>query len=175
MRQKVKGLEALLSWLPNAFSATLEPNQVLSDLVLHWMLSAINDEYPDQVAISDIKMKIANLDESITTADKGVGSGDVYEKGMVYAPFGIILQLLPPPLILLDTIKNFLAIRDRRIPGDKAIVYSYTTPFRKGSRSIESLAQVTPVRYPSKTYAAFEAWRAYLVNTNGVSDQSNGH
>ncbi|KAF1345567.1 hypothetical protein BDV97DRAFT_379420 [Delphinella strobiligena] len=174
LRQHAPGLEGLLSILPNMLSGTLKPNEVLSDLVLRWQLMSINIEYPEQTVIKDIASQIDALDESIKTVDKGIGSGDVYSKAIVYAPFGAILSLLPTPGFLTDTVKLFLAIRDRRIPNDKAHVYPYDEPYDGGWPSIGHLAGVTRKRYPSKTYRSFETWRAYFSPSMPSRKEING-
>lgn len=167
LRQNVKGLERWLSFIPNALSKTLEPNEVLSDLVLQWMLLAIQREFPDQTAIQDIDEGIASLDEEIRAVNKGVGSGDVYSNSAEYAPFGKILGMFRTPLIVTNTVKVLLAIRDRRIPDDKAIIYPYEKPYGRGAQPISELAEITHERYPSRTFQSFRDWRAYLINANG--------
>lgn len=162
LRQRVHGIEWLLSFIPNMFSGTLRPNEVLSDLVLQWMLQGIRTTYPDQTSIKNIDRHIDELEMSIKTVKNGVGSGDIYENGTAYAPFGLILNLFPVPGVVTDTVKVLLAIRDRRIPDDKAQVYNYHAPYSADSACIADLAQITPKRYPSKTYCAFKEWRAYF-------------
>lgn len=162
--QKVHGLKELSFLIPNLLSGTLEPNEVLSDLVLQFMLTGIRKTDPEQTFIRSIEKHISDLTLSIETARNGVGSGDVYSqsKWVVYAPFGRLLALFPTPSIITETISVLLAIRDRRIPDLQAEVYRYYAPYRKGSKSIAELAKLTPERYPSKTYLAYREWRAYF-------------
>lgn len=181
LRQRAVDIpERLLSIIPNIFSGTLEPNHVLSDLVLRWMLQAINHEFPDQTAIGDIQYKISDLKTSIQKVSQGVGSGDVYnpEKSLLYAPFGRILGRLPQPKAVYDAIRLLLALRDRRIPDEGAHVYDYEAPFENCKKSIAELGQVTKVRYPSRTYESWKAWSSYFdvkddpVFRNGIVNGS---
>ncbi|KAL1305241.1 hypothetical protein AAFC00_002156 [Neodothiora populina] len=173
LRQRVHGLEAWLSVIPNALSKTLEPNEVLSDLVLSWMLQSIKKTFPLQHAIEDIDTEISALDISIAKVDKGVGSGDVYSKPLAYAPFGLLLSAFNTPAVLSDTARVLLALRDRRIPDDKAIVYPYHKPYGEQRTSIEKLAKLTPERYPSKTFSAFKEWQKYF-GVASKQDRTNG-
>jgi hypothetical protein len=165
LRSKAVDLsERLLVLIPNLFSGTLEPNAVLSDVVLRWMLEAINHEMPTQTAILDIDTKIAKLELQIKSGKDSIGSGDVYspQKSLLYAPFGKIISLLPQPKAVYDAISVLMAIRDRRIPDEGAHVFPYKDSFEGGKKSIEELGQVTKERYPSRTYESWKAWSAYF-------------
>lgn len=175
LRQNASGVEYWLSLIPNRLSGTLDPNEVLSDLVLRWMLQSIASEYPHQTVITTIKAEIHGLDDSIKTVQRGTGSGDVYEKWEPYIPFGSILSHIPVPGLLTETIKLLLAIRDRRIPDDKAVIYPYKQPYSESSPPISKLGRVTSQRYPSRTEEVFEAWRAYFPLVDASKKRVNGN
>lgn len=163
-RRAVDPLERVLSVIPNLFSGTLEPNDVLADVVLRWMLQAIDNEMPTQTAIPDIQTQIAKLEQQIKSGQDSVGSGDVYspQKSLLYAPFGRIISILPQPRIIYDTIAVLMALRDRRIPDEGAHVFPFEEHFEGGKKSIKELGQVTKERYPSRTYESWQAWSAYF-------------
>jgi len=171
LRQNATGLEKLLSVIPNALSATLEPNKVLADLVLLWMLQSINNEYPNQQAIPDIATEMAALDEAIQAPNPDVGSGDVYDRGIPYLPFGLLFSWAPVPAFVTDAVKVLLAVRDRRIPDDRAKIYAFKERYHESSPSIAKIGKVTDERYPSRTYQAFEAWSGYLTVAGGSAQR----
>jgi hypothetical protein len=160
----VNPLERILSLLPNLLSGTLEPNHVLADVVLRWMLQAINEEMPAQTAILDIESKISSLENKIKSSTENVGSGDVYtpQKSLLYAPFGKILSRLPQPPSIYDAISVLMALRDRRIPDEGAHVFPFEDGFEGDKRSISELGKVTKERYPSRTYESWQAWSSYF-------------
>lgn len=164
LRQNAKDpLERLLSFMPNMLSSTVEPNQVISDLVLKWMLQAITAEYKSQNVIKDIQKKIVALDSNILSRRNGVGSGDVYDNPLWYAPFGWMVspmvKIFFPTWI--ETAKLILAIRDRRIPGGSAIVYPYDKVYSSlHPHSISQLAGIDSKRYMSATCESFKCWRS---------------
>jgi hypothetical protein len=177
LRQHAPGIEYWLSLIPNALSGTLEPNNVLSDLVLKWMLEAIQNEYRTQTVIHKIDVELRNLDHSIKTVKNGVGSGDIYEKGLPYIPFGSVITLILPAFVKKDlnsALEVLLAVRDRRIPDDKAVIYPYQEPYARGSPSIFQLGNVTEERYPSRTYQSFEAWVQYFISSHSRTGHVNG-
>jgi len=174
LRQNATGLEKLLSIIPSALSATLEPNKVLSDLVLLWMLQSINNEHPAQQVIPDMAKEMLALDEAIQAPDPAVGSGDVYDKGLPYLPFGLLFSWAPVPAFITDAVKVLLAVRDRRIPDDQAKIYRFKERYNDSSPSIAKIGRVTDERYPSRTYQAFEAWSRYLTATGSAQGKVNG-
>ncbi|KAI5194053.1 hypothetical protein E4T39_08810 [Aureobasidium subglaciale] len=163
-RRAVDPLERLLSVIPNLLSGTLEPNDVLADVVLRWMLQAINVEMPTQTAIRGIETHIERLELRIKSGADSTGSGDVYspQKSLLYAPFGRIISLLPQPRVVYDAIAVLMALRDRRIPDEGAHVFPFEESFEGGKKSIKELGRVTKARYPSRTYESWQAWSAYF-------------
>ncbi|KAK7224038.1 hypothetical protein V2G26_012041 [Clonostachys chloroleuca] len=86
-RQKFKFFRAGTSAKPlNLFSGTVQPNTVLSDLVLKWMLESIQREDPDHLVIPDIDEKIREVVGRIRRGEN-VGSGDVYNDLLQYISF----------------------------------------------------------------------------------------
>lgn len=163
-RRAVDPFERLLVILPNLLSGTLEPNHVLADVVLRWMLQSIDHEMPSQTAIPDIKFQIEKLERDIKNRSQGVGSGDVYspQKSLLYVPFGRVLSRLPQPTAVYDAISVLMALRDRRIPDEGAHVFDYESSFEGGKRSVAELGKVTKERYPSRAFESWKAWSAYF-------------
>ncbi|KAL7892799.1 hypothetical protein HDV63DRAFT_408807 [Trichoderma sp. SZMC 28014] len=159
-------LERLLarwSWA----SKVIEPNQVLSDLVLKWMLEAIkaNDPKGQVIPTKRVDEEIAAADQRMVSDNRQIGDGDVYKNIVAYAPFGSAIVGLLTGLFGTRWQTNqiyqlFFALRDRLIADPDAHVYKYldTDASIVGSENqrIEELAEVTPARYPSQTY---QAWR----------------
>jgi hypothetical protein len=159
-------LERLLarwSWA----SKVIEPNEVLSDLVLKWMLEAIQEHDPKGQVISTERIgeEIAAADQRMVSDNRQVGDGDVYRNIVAYAPFGSAIVGLLTGLFGTRWQTNqlyqlFFALRDRLIADPNAHVYRYLEVDASiaGSKyqRVEELAEVTPARYPSQTY---QAWR----------------
>ncbi|KAG0096280.1 hypothetical protein BGZ93_004796 [Podila epicladia] len=70
----------------------IEPNEVLADLVLKWMLESIKTEDPYGNVIPNVDMKIGLL---ITKIKNGTntGSGDVYDNILWYGPGGKLFEV----------------------------------------------------------------------------------
>ncbi|KAH6676321.1 hypothetical protein B0J14DRAFT_625667 [Halenospora varia] len=159
---------ARLGWV----SKVIEPNEVLSDLVLRWMLESIGAHDEEFLIVPERDNKIERLGASIVSGTSNTGSGDVYNRIVEYAPFGTLL------LKIWRTISGnrsqfnaiyelLLARRDRHIPDDDAVVYDYTIPDPglTTPTPIQILARIDPLtgnrvldetkRYPSMTR---EAW-----------------
>lgn len=170
-------LERLLarwSWA----SKVIEPNQVLSDLVLKWMLEAIKTNDPDGQVISTEKIdeEIAAADQRMVSDDRQIGDGDVYRNIVAYAPFGsaivgFMTELFGTRWQTNQIFQLFFALRDRLIADPDAHVYRYldTDASIVGSenRRVEELAEVTPARYPSQTYQAWRLKRRLLGHEDG--------
>lgn len=145
-------VEKMLGALPDKLAHTIYPNEVLSDLVLRWMLEAIQLHDLDNLLIHDIQTKIndatARIASPKSTQPTGpTGSGDVYGNMLPYMPGGDVWTTLShigakaasvldravpqlgeniQDLLGVRTIlKILLATRDRRIPGGEADVYQY--------------------------------------------------
>ena len=142
-------IEKVLGALPDQLSRTIYPNQVLSDLVLKWMLEAVQTTASTSPPIiADIQRKIDTISARLVSPDRSTtGSGDIYGSPLVYGPSGILfssiqkfgskaIELLNHVFPQLgDNIQDLLGIktilriltatRDRRIPGVGAKVYAY--------------------------------------------------
>ncbi|KAL7922810.1 hypothetical protein ACQKWADRAFT_291491 [Trichoderma austrokoningii] len=159
-------LEQLLArW--NWASKVIEPNEVLSDLVLKWMLEAIkvNDPSGQVISTNRVDEEITAADQRIVSDNRQIGDGNVYRNIVAYAPFGSAIVGLLTGLFGTRWQTNqiyqlFFALRDRLIADPDARVYRYldTDASIVGSENqrIEELAEITPARYPSQTY---QAWR----------------
>lgn len=147
-------------------SKVIEPNEVLSDLVLKWMLEAVraNDPNGQVILTSEVEEEVLAADERMVSPNRQIGDGDVYQNIVTYAPFGTsILKLLT---MLFGTrwrtnqiYQLFFALRDRLVADLDSQVYNYkvvddTIPTTKGL-TIGQLAGIERSRYPSQTY---EAW-----------------
>ena len=165
-------LEQLLAKLKWA-SKVIEPNYVLSDLVLKWMLEAISNHDPFGNIIPNIKTHITEIESSIVSPNRQIGDGDVYNHILDYAPFGSVIlaelrRILGTRGRVDDLYQLFFALRDRHIPEDNAVVYNYRVvdPDISMNQTIQQLADIQNLtlndnedegkRYPSKAY---EAWR----------------
>ncbi|KAL7944253.1 hypothetical protein V8C42DRAFT_84898 [Trichoderma barbatum] len=165
-------LERLLarwSWA----SKVIEPNEVLSDLVLKWMLEAVKTNDPSGQVISTEK-----IDEEITAADRRIvsdnrqtGDGDVYKNIVAYAPFGsaivgLLTRFFGTGWQMNQIYQLFFAQRDRLIADLDSRVYEYVDADASilGSKgqTIRELAEVTTQRYPSRTYEAWNLNRKLL-------------
>ncbi|KAL6411730.1 hypothetical protein AUP68_04104 [Ilyonectria robusta] len=158
----------------NLLSGTVQPNTVLSDLVLKWMLESIQHEDPDGLVIPDINEEIQAVIDRIRRG-KDVGSGDVYGHLLQYIPFGYVVRggyfmvggFLPSVarkfgetvqgLVGVKYIKDILVgCKPRCILRGTEDVYHYKDPDPSlGGLSIRDLAQLTGGRYPSTTYEEF--------------------
>ncbi|KAL9488055.1 hypothetical protein ACSS6W_000332 [Trichoderma asperelloides] len=159
-------LERLLArW--NWASKVIEPNQVLSDLVLKWMLEAIkmNDPSGQVISTERVDEEITAADQRMVSDNRQIGDGDVYRNIVAYAPFGSAIVGLLTGLFGTRWQTNqlyqlFFALRDRLIADPGAHVYKYmdadASIVGSENQRIEELAEVTPARYPSQTY---QAWR----------------
>ncbi|KAG0084497.1 hypothetical protein BGZ92_009827 [Podila epicladia] len=79
-------------WVLRLLEKVIEPNEVLADLVLKWMLESIKTEDPYDNVIPNIDMKIGLL---ITKLKNGTntGSGDVYDNILWYGPGGKLFEV----------------------------------------------------------------------------------
>lgn len=148
-------VEKVLGALPAKLSETVKPNEVLSDVVLRWMLEAVvaterNDSRIESI-VPDITKVVQRISERIGAPAwaraPDHSSGDIYGNVLEYAPAGnlfvplfkfgstavsLLNKIFPK---LGDNIQDLLGIkvllriltatRDRRIPGDAADVYPY--------------------------------------------------
>ena len=174
-----QGIGGVVSKLLNLLGNTIEPNHVLSDLVLKWMLESVHQNDPHGSLIQDIARRRDELQNRIQAAARR-GSGDVYDDPKKYIPFGrliglankvsgalgrIILSLLGVQSIL----NILLAVMDRRVPDNHAHMYSYKVEEPAlGDNTVEVLAELNRTRYPSRTYESFQLYRL----AGGLIDQA---
>ncbi|KAH6887047.1 hypothetical protein B0T10DRAFT_515996 [Thelonectria olida] len=145
----------------------IEPNEVLSDLVLKWMLEAIrkNDPSGQVITTTRVDQEIAAAKRKISSPSRRTGHGDVYKNIIEYGPFGkaivgILTTLSGDRWRTNQIYQLFFALRDRLIADPNARVYDYmeadaSIPEAHGL-TVEQLAGIDRARYPSQTY---QAWR----------------
>ncbi|KAF9215853.1 hypothetical protein BGZ59_000087, partial [Podila verticillata] len=149
-------IQKSIAWALRPLGKVIEPNDVLADLVLKWMLESIKTENPDNNVILNIDAKIRRLIANISNASK-TGSGDVYDRILEY---GTALQNFFDLRLIYGTIA---ATRDRRIGDYNAEVTRYDIPnITYGNQTIETLARITNKRYPSDTFENFLEYAAAL-------------
>lgn len=163
-----ENLLASLGWV----SKVIEPNHVLSDLVLKWMLESIKKHDIESLIIPKRDEEILRLRARIVSESRKIGDGDVYNRIVDYAPFmgfglGIIRKIQGPGGKVNAIWELLFATRDRHIPDNEAKVYNYKVfdPDISSDISIQALARIEELtgdreedekkRYPS---SAFEAW-----------------
>ncbi|RFU76515.1 hypothetical protein TARUN_5719 [Trichoderma arundinaceum] len=160
---RLERLLARWSWA----SRVIEPNEVLSDLVLKWMLESIRTNDPSGQVISTerIQQEITEACRRMVANERQTGDGDVYKNAAEYAPFGSAIVGLLTGLFGTRWQTNqlyqlFFAQRDRFIADPDSQVYSFMnvdpTIIGAQGQTIQELARVTTPRYPSKTY---QMWR----------------
>jgi hypothetical protein len=191
LRAGVNTVERVLFYIPNLLSNTIHPNEVLSDLVLKWMLENIKTEGgsgTDNAVIKDIDGVIEQIKEEIKIVNNNrVGDGDVYGNLLKYAPFGKLKPLLGSAVWLankvlpakaeIDTLEGILFnLRDRRVPGPGPVntstnntVYTSWCDYTVGDPNLDNLAQIT-TRYPSKT---LQTYLLYMEGRSGGSEVSS--
>ncbi|KAJ6079218.1 hypothetical protein N7467_008971 [Penicillium canescens] len=148
-------------------SKVIEPNKVLSDFALRWMLLAIRTHNPtghDQI-IRNIDQHIARVTEKIRAPDRSpryTGDGDVYGHVVDYAPFGSIILSIYRAINgnrgrVSELYQLFFARRDRLIPEDDANVYDFQSFDLEISENetVKELADVNERRYPSRSYLSW--------------------
>lgn len=176
-------IQRSIAWAFRPLEKVIEPNEVLADLVLKWMLESIKAEDPYGNVMLNVDMEIGKLISNIKNGTN-TGSGDVYDNILWYGPGGKLLEagtktaanivnhLNRLPLGNLGTaIQDFFdlrlfigtiaATRDRRIGDYKAVVTKYDEASDSiGDQSIKTLAAIDSKKYPSDT---FENFREYLT------------
>ncbi|ODA84221.1 hypothetical protein RJ55_02739 [Drechmeria coniospora] len=150
-------------------SREIEPNEVLADLVLKWMLEAVraNDPRGEVIPTQQLDLEIAAANRRMVNANRRSGDGDVYQNIIAYAPFGTFTLRLLTTLWGTQWQTNqiyqlFFALRDRAVADLHSRVYDYAAvdphiPDAHG-RTVEELAGISNRRYPSRAY---ETWRLY--------------
>ncbi|KAE8379052.1 hypothetical protein BDV26DRAFT_280576 [Aspergillus bertholletiae] len=155
----------------NFASKIIEPNQVLADFALRWMLLAIRTHNNQLQAayhiIPDIDQYIDEVTNNITEKARDLGrtgDGDVYGHILEYAPFGSsildIMRVLRGTRGKVSAIYQlFFDLRDRFIPDHDAIIYDFRRNDPDIGFSIGDLGAVCERRYPSKAYVNWELGR----------------
>ncbi|KAF9309874.1 hypothetical protein BG003_009195 [Podila horticola] len=175
-------VQRFLAKVLSPLGKVIEPNDVLADFVLTWMLDSIKKEdHKYGNVIPEINTEIRKLIENIKNAPK-TGSGDVYDRILEYGPggrlleagarmadsavtfldglskarLGTALQNVFDPTLIIGTLA---AKRDRVISiysDNKDVVTRYDNiSCDIGKHSIMTLARIDKQRYPSNTYENF--------------------
>ncbi|KAN0120370.1 Uncharacterized alpha/beta hydrolase domain (DUF2235) domain containing protein [Hyaloscypha variabilis] len=164
--------ESLLAKIGIA-SKIIEPNHVLADLVLKWMLKAIEEHDDNSLVVDDVEEKIEKVRQHMVSNDRVIGDGDVYNHIVEYAPLGkpgLHVWRNPPGVgsHANAIYELFFALRDRHIPEHTADVYDYKDldPQVSNTMSIRDLADIPDTtgikvddekkRYPSRTFDTWE-------------------
>lgn len=151
-------------WLylvPSLLTSAIEPNHVLSNSVLCWILQSVARQFPSQTVFPDLHWQINLLKKSMRSINTSTGSGDVYgpSKTLAYAPFGRILTRLPLVPTIFERVGSMLPMRDRRIPGHAAQVINFeSSSHPDDEKSLAEMAKVDKFRYPSRTYDIWKTW-----------------
>lgn len=169
----VERLLARVNWV----SREIEPNQVLSDLVLKWMLEAIgaNDPLGQVIPVERVSEEIEAASRRMVATDRQTGNGDVYQNALAYAPFGSVIlgaltTILGTRWQTNQVYQLFFALRDRVVADLSSQVYDFamTDPSITGAqgRPIQELARIDETRYPSEAYEAWRLCRRTLAYTD---------
>ncbi|KAF2735836.1 hypothetical protein EJ04DRAFT_179943 [Polyplosphaeria fusca] len=145
-------IEKHLGQLPGRLAKTIYPNEVFADLVLRWMLQAVQVAEDGAPVLPGAKHRIEEIDANLASPTSSqpagpTGSGDVYGNVLAYAPggtaFSSLLKFGSKAAELLnktipnlgDNIQDVLGIktviriltatRDRKVPGLHADLYEY--------------------------------------------------
>ncbi|KAH9206820.1 hypothetical protein DL95DRAFT_485959 [Leptodontidium sp. 2 PMI_412] len=162
-------------------SKVIEPNHVLADLALKWMLESIRDNDAQRLIIKKVDDEIQHTLGRIKAPNRRIGDGDVYNRIAEYAPFGgLVLGIWRAIWGTRGQVNAIwqllLALRDRHIPETHADVYDYksTDPQISTSMTIQELAGIENLtgnqqederkRYPGR---AFEEW-SLRRRVNGI-------
>lgn len=164
--------------IPSLFSGVVEPNHVLSNAVLCWVLQSVAQKFPSQTVFRDLHWQINFLKKSMRSINTSTGSGDVYESSKILncAPFGRVITRLPLVSTVVERIGSVLPLRDRRIPDHAAQVIDFESPSHPDEISLAELAKVNKQRYPSKTYETWKTWtrRAVAGDKKAISWADDG-
>jgi hypothetical protein len=189
LRNGANFLESAVGRVLGPLANIVEPNNVLADLVLKWMLESVKAQDADGMVIQGIDAEIAKLVTSIKFAtNHDTGTGDVYGNVLDFGPAGKVFHIINaasagvvsyldnlvpgarPGTAIQDffgvkiIINALLATRDRRIPDSNAVLTLYKSVSSElGDKTIQELGWIDPsaqMRYPSKTY---ENFRMYLT------------
>lgn len=189
LRNGANFLESAVGRVLGPLANIIEPNNVLADLVLKWMLESVKAQDPECMVIKCVDAEIAKLVMNMKSATHDyAGTGDVYGNVLDFGPAGKVFHIINAAssgvVSYLDnlvpgarpgtTIQDFFGVkiiinalaatRDRRIPDSNAVLTLYKSVSSElGDKSIQELGWIDPsvqMRYPSKTY---ENFRTYLA------------
>ncbi|KAK1999407.1 hypothetical protein LX36DRAFT_743291 [Colletotrichum falcatum] len=158
--------DALPAWAWT--SKVIGPNEVLSDLVLKWMLECVDTHDPSGFVIpkGNVYRELDRLKRNILRGHN-VGDGDVYNRILQFVPLGRYLGMTLSMVFgkWQDTqlYRLFFACRPRSVPDFNASVYNYRRPDPDlDGNVIQKLANLpssltpaekqTDTRYPSTSY-----------------------
>jgi hypothetical protein len=197
LRQGQNIVEKSLFAIPQILTKPVNPNPVLADLVLLWMLEAVQKEDSDRIVILDTNEKIDHIKDRLHKPyKKGLGSGDVYSSAWNYTPIGIFgsaihyagvgitkgLDTITPTVKvgtalqewsgIQSVLKFMMATRDRRIPDENAVVVRVFPTIKncKWDRESFDVSSSAHVMY-------LGAWVAFMAlsSTNPFKPYANTH
>ncbi|KAH0293060.1 hypothetical protein KCU62_g1549, partial [Aureobasidium sp. EXF-3399] len=156
--------QGLFFLVPRLLTGVVEPNHVLSNAVLCWVLQSVVQQSLSQTVFQDPHSRISFLKKSIRSPATSTGSGDVYSNTPLYAPFGRILAQLPIIPSILGSLSSMLPLRDRRIPDQAANIVDFDTSGHSDNQtSLAEMAGVNTRRYPSKAYETWKTWTKQIT------------
>ncbi|KAF9275799.1 hypothetical protein BGZ68_010510 [Mortierella alpina] len=172
LRNGSNWIESAVGRILNPLSNVIEPNNVLADLVLKWMLESIRDHDPQSMVIQGIDARISQLVASMSGATRAdTGSGDIYGNVLAFGPAGKVWQVLsslfPGQFSDLKVVIGvLLQTRDRRISDSNTglTLCDLDSP-ELGGRTMAECGWIVPKRYPSRTYENFRTYLAIVDQT----------
>jgi hypothetical protein len=157
---------SLLSW---SLGQRVQPNAVISDLVLMWMLEKIQAADPSGTVVPDVGRRIEEFLHGFAgDGTQPTGSGDIYDNILEYtplAPLRLWWSYLPDSFtqhfveFKRRWLESVLGLGGRKILDVGAETYDYRRPFDQSGETIENLAQLSRERYPSTAYDDFHLFR----------------
>jgi hypothetical protein len=182
-RDGVNVVERFFFALPNHLTEPVIPNAVCADLVLHWLLQAVEANDPhDQVFKAGCAAEVNKMRNSLGAKHEDQGSGDVYRHMGDFTPAGIfgsaiaqiystsakVVDKLLPSAHLGSAIQSFLGVktilnillatRDRRIEDNKSDVVALDEPMAiLGGQSVRTKGGLD--RYASITLQKWQLVR----------------
>ncbi|KAK3805684.1 MAG: hypothetical protein J3R72DRAFT_408762 [Linnemannia gamsii] len=177
LRNGSNWIESMVGRILSPLSNVIEPNRILADLVLKWMLKSIMDHDPHGMVMQRIGTRIDQLIADMKGATRAdTGSGDIYNNLLAFGPAGKVWQVLASTFPgqfsdLKIAIGVLLQARDRIISDSNAVLTLYHEKSAElGDKTIVELGWIVPERYPSRTY---EDFRMYLrIMGENVSAES---
>ncbi|OAQ22219.1 hypothetical protein K457DRAFT_26276 [Linnemannia elongata AG-77] len=162
LRNGSNWIESVVGRILSPLSNVIEPNRVLADLVLKWMLESIRNHDPQGMVIQGIDARIDQLIADMKGATRAdTGSGDIYNNVLAFGPAGKVWQALASTFPgqfsdLKIVIGVLLQARDRMISDSNAVL----TLYNKNSAALDNFTianrgWIVEERYPSQTYENF--------------------